>query len=151
MLKLNNRDTCKRCEMWSMLTMKTLERRHWCHHCQLWIHFKLFSSFCIADFEEASVYWVTKLSQQPPICLKLQKNNTLICFMRSTVIIKTPIEVVRVSLSQPWKCSLHLPTAFYADFENVFTCWNISWLAALSTFFFCINIFVEFLRVQTPW
>ena len=60
LLKVNNRNTWKRCEICLKLTIKTLEWRQW--HCSgVFIvnfeHISLFSSVFIVDFEKVNLNW----------------------------------------------------------------------------------------------
>ena len=61
LFKVNNRNTGKRCEICSKLTIKTPERRHWRRSCVFIVNFEHiftpFSSVFIADFEQVNVDW----------------------------------------------------------------------------------------------
>ena len=57
LFKVNNRDTRKRCEICSKLTIKTPERRHW-----LWIYFIPFSTVAI---EQVNVSWGSCIYTKP--------------------------------------------------------------------------------------
>ena len=64
LFKINNRNTRKRCEICSKLTIKTIER----HHCYLSgvfiVNFEhaslLFLVFTIVEFEQGNVSWEMK-------------------------------------------------------------------------------------------
>ena len=60
LFKVNNRETRKRCEICSKLTIKTSKRHHWRHYCQLWTYFTPFSSVSIVDFycRQVNVGWI---------------------------------------------------------------------------------------------
>ena len=60
LFKVNNRDTRKRREICSKLTIKTSKRHHWRHYCQLWTYFTSFSSVSIVDFHcrQVNVGWI---------------------------------------------------------------------------------------------
>ena len=62
MFKVNNRNTRKRCEICSKLTIKTPERRHHWHRSGVFIvnfeHISHCSSVSIVNFEQANADWV---------------------------------------------------------------------------------------------
>ena len=51
LLKVNNRNSRKRCEICSM-------KSFWCFYCWLWTYFTFFSTVSIVDFEQENVSWV---------------------------------------------------------------------------------------------
>ena len=57
LFKFNNRNTWKRCEICSNLTIKISERRHWCCSGVLinFEHIYTFSSVSVVDFEQVNV------------------------------------------------------------------------------------------------
>ena len=57
--KVNNRNTRTRCEICSMLIIKTQERRQWCLYCWLWTYFRPCSSASIVNFEQINADWVS--------------------------------------------------------------------------------------------
>ena len=61
LFKVSNRNTGKRSEICSKLTIKTLERRQWRHSGVFIVNFEdishLFFSVSIVDFEQANVSW----------------------------------------------------------------------------------------------
>ena len=58
LLKVNNRNTRKRCELYSKLTIKTPERRHWRRIVNVnFEHISVFSSAFIFDFEKVNISW----------------------------------------------------------------------------------------------
>ena len=61
LLKIDSRNTRKRCEICSKLTIKIPEWRQLtlfcCLYCYLWAYFAPFSIVLIADFEEITVCW----------------------------------------------------------------------------------------------
>ena len=62
MFKVNNRNTRRRFEIRSKLTIKTPQRRQWCRCCVLlliWTYFKRCSSVSIVNFERVNAGWVT--------------------------------------------------------------------------------------------
>ena len=61
LFKVNNRNTTKRCEICSKLTIKTPTRRHWRRSGffgGFWTYFTPISSVYIVDFEQIDVRWV---------------------------------------------------------------------------------------------
>ena len=59
-LKINNRKNIKICEICAKITIKTLERRHWCRPSVLIAKFKCIScifSLSIVDFEQIFICW----------------------------------------------------------------------------------------------
>ena len=108
MFKVNIRNTRKRCEIRSKLTIKTPTRRQvqehqyesvifriscdfsytwvfstsfWCLYCELWTNFAPFSIFAIADFEHVNDSWVNYL------CLYFKM---VFCWRRDLVHVFTP-------------------------------------------------------------
>ena len=59
LIEVNNRDTRKRCEICSKLTIKTSKRHHWRRFCQLWTYLKPFSGVSIIDVycRQVNVGW----------------------------------------------------------------------------------------------
>ena len=77
LFKVNNRNTRKKCEIYSKLTTKTPERplmtSFMYFYCWLCAHFTSFSSASIVDFEQVNVSWdkYLKCSWMTPISLIL--------------------------------------------------------------------------------
>ena len=57
MFKVNNKNTGKRFEICSNITIKTPEQRRLCYNCCLWTYFILFSSVSTFDFEQVNDSW----------------------------------------------------------------------------------------------
>ena len=61
LFKVINRDTRKRCEIYSELTIKTTKTTSttsfWGFYCYLWTYFTPFSSVYIVDFAQKNVSW----------------------------------------------------------------------------------------------
>ena len=70
LFKVNNKNSRKRCETCSNLTIKTQERRptsmtsFWCFNCLIWAYFKPFCSVSFVDFEQVNVSLVSALVNQ---------------------------------------------------------------------------------------
>ena len=71
LLKVNNKNTRKRCEICSKLTIKTPERRHWCR-----------SGAFILDFEQVIVSWAVHRWMLE--ISNLRCTNTSTCKAKST-------------------------------------------------------------------
>ena len=63
---VNERNTRKSCEVCSLLTIKTPERRQLasfcCLYCEVWAHFTTFSSASIVNLEQGNVNWVLSIN-----------------------------------------------------------------------------------------
>ena len=74
LLKVNNRNSRRKCKIYSKLTTKTPER-HYERHCQFWKYFPSFSSGSIADFEHVFVWWKARfLTKIKYWCISFLKN-----------------------------------------------------------------------------
>ena len=66
MFKVQNKNTRKRCEIWSHLTIKTPERRQWCRSGVFIVNFEhishLVSCVSTVNFEQANAGWVERIN-----------------------------------------------------------------------------------------
>ena len=66
LFKVNNRNTRKRCEIYSKLAIKTPERRQWHRSDVFIVNFEhvsyLYFSVSIVDFEQVNVSWISVAS-----------------------------------------------------------------------------------------
>ena len=67
LFKIKNRNTKKRCDVCSKLTVKTLDRHHRRRSSDFVVNFEhishLFSSVSIVDFEQVNISWVTSMKR----------------------------------------------------------------------------------------
>ena len=78
MFKVNNRNTRKRCELCSKLTVKTPERRHWRHSGVFIVnleHFRPCSSVSIVNIEQVNTGWVNYIRYNLKTLTLTQSNS----------------------------------------------------------------------------
>ena len=64
MFKINNRYNRTRCEVGSKLTIKTPERRHWCHSGVFIVNFKHIPQIVLVN-SRSDEYWKCKIKALP--------------------------------------------------------------------------------------